>query len=383
MNAKEIIELIPEDLLSRLSAETKIDHQVKKLSGSTIFKLILFSMLGSSKVSLRVMEEFLSSATFRQLTPEAPSNSRYNSIRDRICSIKVDFFEQLFQSIFALYSRELKEEGELSKVDSTYVAISSKLLAAGMSNGGSEDKRHVKYSIQLKGSLPGSVKVFTEQQYVSEDLALSETIQHGKWLEGSVVVFDRGLQRRKSLDLFTYTSKFFVGRLRPKSKLRATDYREVPAAPEGSTITISSDTEGYLYDTPGMETAFTYRVIKGTINQSGETICLISNLMDADAYLLAQWYKQRWEIEVFFKFIKQHLNASHLVSRTENGIKVMVYMTMILATLIIVFKKKNKIAGFKIAKLRFEIELDNEIIKTIVILCGGNPDRAPHLFRSG
>jgi hypothetical protein len=167
MNAKEIIELIPKELLSRLSAETKIDHQVKKLSGATIFKLILFSMLGSSKVSLRVMEGFLASATFRQMTPDAPRNSRYNSIRDRICSINADFFEQIFQAIFTLYSRELKEETALSKVDSTYVAISSKLLSAGMRNGSSEDKRHVKYSVQLKGSLPASVRVFTEQQYIS------------------------------------------------------------------------------------------------------------------------------------------------------------------------------------------------------------------------
>jgi hypothetical protein len=67
-------------------------------------------MLGSSKVSLRVMEGFLASATFRQMTPTAPQNSRYNSIRDRICSINADFFEQIFQAIFTLYSRELKEE---------------------------------------------------------------------------------------------------------------------------------------------------------------------------------------------------------------------------------------------------------------------------------
>ena len=67
---------------------------------------------------------------------------------------------------------------------------------------------------------------------------------------------------------------------------------------------------------------------------------------------------------------------SHLVSCNENGIKVMIYMTMILATLIIVYKKKNRIKGFKIAKLKFSIELENEIIKSIVILCSGNPNKA-------
>jgi hypothetical protein len=60
----------------------------------------------------------------------------------------------------------------------------------------------------------------------------------------------------------------------------------------------------------------------------------------------------------------------------------MVYMTMILAILIIAYKKINKLKGFKIAKLRFELELENEIIKEIVVLCGGDPSRATHLFSS-
>ena len=59
----------------------------------------------------------------------------------------------------------------------------------------------------------------------------------------------------------------------------------------------------------------------------------------------------------------------------------MLYMTMIVATLIIVYKKLNKIKSYKIAKLKFEIELDNEAIKQIVIMCGGNPDRASHLLQ--
>jgi hypothetical protein len=46
------------------------------------------------------------------------------------------------------------------------------------------------------------------------------------------------------------------------------------------------------------------------------------------------------------------------------------------------YKKINKIKGFKIAKLRFEIELEDDIIKTIVRLCAGNPDNANHLFSS-
>jgi hypothetical protein len=57
-------------------------------------------------------------------------------------------------------------------------------------------------------------------------------------------------------------------------------------------------------------------------------------------------------------------------------------MTMILAILIIAYKKTNKIKGFKIAKLKFEIELENDAIKTIVMLCGGDPTKAAHYFSS-
>ena len=55
---------------------------------------------------------------------------------------------------------------------------------------------------------------------------------------------------------------------------------------------------------------------------------------------------------------------------------------MILAILIISYKKINRIKGFKIAKLKFELGLETEIMKAVVILCGGDPANAPHLFNS-
>jgi hypothetical protein len=60
----------------------------------------------------------------------------------------------------------------------------------------------------------------------------------------------------------------------------------------------------------------------------------------------------------------------------------MIYMTMIVSILILAYKKTNKIKSSKIAKLKFEIDLENEIIKTIVVLCGGDPNKAAHYFSS-
>jgi hypothetical protein len=381
MTVNELLKLIPAKIFRDLAVETKVDAQVKKLSGEVMFKLILFSMLSSDKLSLRVMETFLQSARFKSFSQFDILESKYNSIRDRICTINASYFEKLFEEIFAIYNKELKEENALSKTDSTYVALATKLFSGGMKNG-DDSKRFVKYSVNLKGSIPSSLKVHTEQSYISEELALAEVINGADCIGNCIVVFDRGLQSRNSFDRFTNTNKLFVARANPNIRCKIITSKEISIKPVESTVTLNSDHIGFLINRKEKKTEHTYRVIKGIMDQSKEEICFVTNILDEDCYTIAKWYKQRWEIETFFKFIKQHLNVKHLVSRNENGIKVMIYMTMILAILIIAYKKINRIKGFKIAKLKFEIELENEIIKTIVTLCGGDPGKAPHLFSS-
>lgn len=382
MTVDELLKLIPSNTFDDLAVETKVDFQVKKLTGEAMFKLILFSMLNTDKMSLRVMETFLSSAKFK-LFSEQDLDSRFNSIRDRICTINADYFEKLFDIIFTTYNKALKEEKSLSKADSTYVSIAASLFSIGMLNGtASYGKKHVKYSVNLKGSLPCNVKVYTEQSFVSEDLALTDLIETTNTSEGAIVVFDRGLQSRKSFDNFSDKSKLFVGRGKPQNKIEVVSVLKINAKPKESTVTITNDEIGYLSAKRGVKTKNQFRLIKAIIDSTKEEICFVTNILDLDAYLIAAFYKQRWEIELFFKFIKQNLNVKHLVSRNINGIKVMIYMTMILAILILAYKKLNKIIGYKIAKLKFEIDLDNTIIKEIVLLCGGNPAKATHLWNS-
>jgi hypothetical protein len=382
MTAGALIKLIPQKTFQDLAIETKVDAQVKQLSGEIIFKLILFSMLNSEKMSLRVMETYLQSAQFKSFTGYDILIGKYNSIRDRICCINAAYFEKLFATIFSIYNKELKEEKALSRTDSTYVALAAKLFKGGMKNGNDDNKRFVKYSVNLKGSIPSSVKVFTDQKHVSEDVALSELINDNSYIEGNIVVFDRGIQSRSSFDAFTNSGKWFITRSKLDIYYKATSTSDINTKPEGSTVTIISDQTGKLANGTKKSTEHLYRVIKATIDSSSEPICFVTNILNEDAYLIAAWYKQRWEIETFFKFIKQHLNVKHLVSRDDNGIKVMAYMTMILAILILAYKKINRLKGFKIAKLKFELELETEIMKQIVLLCGGDPGRAPHFFNS-
>jgi len=116
MTAGELIKLIPPETFRKLAMETNVDAQVKKLSGEVVFKLILFSMLNSEKLSLRVMETFLQSGQFKVFTGYDILEGKYNSIRDRICTINAEYFEKLFETIFFIYNRELKEEKRFAKL---------------------------------------------------------------------------------------------------------------------------------------------------------------------------------------------------------------------------------------------------------------------------
>ena len=95
MRVKELLQLIPEGELNVLAIETQVDHQVKKLSGLIMFQLILFSMINRKRISLRVMEEFLRSSSFRTLSNQSEIDAKYNSLSDRISMIKAEYFEQI------------------------------------------------------------------------------------------------------------------------------------------------------------------------------------------------------------------------------------------------------------------------------------------------
>ncbi len=121
-----------------------------------------------------------------------------------------------------------------------------------------------------------------------------------------------------------------------------------------------------------VDTEFRLVIVKGKTNEE-QQYWFLTNDFDLSAKEIAQAYRRRWDIEVFFRFIKQKLNVSHLVSLNKNGIEVIMYMTLIVAMLILIHKKANNI-GYKTAKRRMAMEVRNLTIALIVVECGGNPD---------
>jgi IS4 transposase len=91
-----------------------------------------------------------------------------------------------------------------------------------------------------------------------------------------------------------------------------------------------------------------YRGMKGP--RSDGTLRIVTNRLDLPAELVAEIYRQRWMIEMFFRIFKHVLGCKHLISDTFNGVEIQAYCAMIVCLLILLStgEKPNK-AMFQMA----------------------------------
>jgi hypothetical protein len=382
-NVIDLLQLIPEHFFDKIAEETNVDFQVKKLNGKLMFNLLLMGILQSERLSLRVMEELFSTQKFQSFSGlKADSSTRHSSIRDRISTIPSSYFEELFYKIAELLNCKYKQKDigkyKIERFDSTVVSLSSKLLNFGMISGkkpkeGEYRIHQLKFTIGFNGLLPHKVKVYSEQKYLAENDSLYETIMENEFEKNNVAVFDRGLNSRTKFSKIDRANKLFVTRINPTK-----NYKIINVISEQikstKTLLVEKDLLVNLRNHDGEYVKTALRLIIAKNKENNEYIYFISNIEEITSEEITEIYKMRWDIEVFFRFLKQELNLNHLVSRNHNGILVMLYMTLITAMLLLVYKHLNNVSGYKIAKLKFTNELDQELLKEIIIACNGDPN---------
>jgi IS4 transposase len=128
-----------------------------------------------------------------------------------------------------------------------------------------------------------------------------------------------------------------------------------------------------LYKQQSKRVTCDLRLVKAK-NKKGEELWFLTNIFYLSAQEVSLFYKRRWDIELFFKFIKQYLQFKRFISHTNNGMSVYLYCVLIAAILFTVFKITNHLSGFKLALLQFSLALEKDMVKDIVLFCGGNPD---------
>lgn len=385
VTVNQLLSLIPDQALSKLAADTGVDYQAKVLFGRSMFYLLLYGLAESDRTSLRSLEDTFNSRRFKLLfNLDVQQTTRYNSISDRLATMNPEFFEQSYRMIYGLFSEQFTYEETLkyniTRVDSTMVAETANKLESGMTTGIKKDgKKQIKYTVSLDGILPSSVQVFTEQAELSEDKTIPMVIlKLADTHKDNVFVFDRGVQNRGAYVDLHQKELRFVTRIRANSRYKVIEALLLPIKLKVGNLTIITDEWVYLYGSKNKRIDVPFRLIT-TRDEQGKVLLFVTNMKErpdgelVPAEDIIMIYKQRWDIEVFFRFIKQELNFSHFLSTNMNGIKIILYMTLILAMLIHIYKKYNNV-GYKTAKRRVKMELEELLTIIIVKACGGNPD---------
>lgn len=381
---KEILGYISDEKLDFFAQETLVDWNVKKLYGKELFKLCVFGVLNENRASSRVFENFYENSFFRNYAQiEEGKTVSHSSIAERIANIEVKYFELLYNHTVDVFQEKLNEKDKvkLSLYDSTITSLSASLLHFGMQNGmknkkGEQGKNSIKFTIGFDG-LPFNVKFHQDQKMISEDLALGNILEEHVASKKDIAVFDRGMKERKTMVELSENQKYFVTRIYKSSKyVVAKNSEETLLDIENESIKLVKHSKVHLFSNQ-KKSKQVFRLVEGILKSDGEKILFLSNLPE-DAFTaeqIAEIYKSRWDIERFFRFIKQNLNFKHYFSRQWNGIQVMIYIILIASILLLAYIKLNELKGYKIPKMSFCNQLQNEIINQIIIHCGGNPSK--------
>ncbi len=149
--------------------------------------------------------------------------------------------------------------------------------------------------------------------------------------KGSIVVFDRAYVDFVLFAALIKIGVYFVTRLKDGMQF---DVIEVRGVPQGRNI-LRDDlirfTSKKAQEVLGQHN--TFRLVESVDPETGESITVLTNHLEFGSTTIARIYKDRWNIEIFFKTIKQHLRIKTFVGTTENALRIQIWtaLTTILA----------------------------------------------------
>ncbi|WP_163860256.1 IS4 family transposase [Paenibacillus elgii] len=172
------------------------------------------------------------------------------------------------------------------------------------------ERAGIKLHVALDAATEQPVQV-TETIGTAHDGPIGEQLSNKSY----ILVNDRAYGKIKRFDQYALDKQYFVTRIKENVAL-VTPHSLNRMASETSNVT--RDMTCYL-GTPQCQSSLRHRVVVFTDN-NGKEIRVATNLMHLSAEQVADAYKARWGIEVFFRWIKQNLNVPVLFGTTKNAV---------------------------------------------------------------
>lgn len=187
--------------------------------------------------------------------------------------------------------------------------------------------------IDLRGNIPCFIHVSTGKMH---DV---NALDHLPLEPGAFYLMDRGYIDFARLYGFVEQAAFFV--TRAKKNLQSRWLRRRPVDKTlglrcDQTIVLTGPTTARAYPAP-------LRRIKYVDPETGKRLVFLTNNFMLDALTIAKLYKSRWQVELFFKWIKQHLHIKAFYGTSENAVKTQIWIAMSVYVLVAIVKKELKL----------------------------------------
>jgi len=330
----QVMDFLPMHEFRKCVKRYRGHYKVKHFSCLDQFLCMAFAQLTyreslrDIEACLRAMQNKLYHMGFRS---KISRNTISNANEKRDWRIYADFAQILIRIARELYINEelgIELNHTVYALDSTTIDLCLSLFpwAKFRKNKGAI-KLHT--LIDLRSSIPSFIKITHGK--VHDVNILDDLIPE----PGSFYVMDRGYLDFSRLYILTQCLAYFV--IRSKSNLK---FRRVYSRPVDKSTGLKCDQTIVL---TGINSSKYYpdklRRIRYYDEENNKDLTFLTNNFSLQAIIIAQLYKNRWQIELFFKWIKQHLRIKAFYGTSENAVKTQIWIAISVYVLVAIIKK--------------------------------------------
>jgi hypothetical protein len=336
----QLMDHVPLTTFRRCVARYDGDRRVQQFSCLDQFRCFAFAQL-TWRESLRDIEACLRAQLsklyhlgFRSSTISRNTMSNANAIRD--WRIYADFAQHLIKLARKLYVNDAPEG--LEELDTVY-ALDSSTIDLCLSVFPWAPFRSTKAAIKLhtlldlRGNIPSFI--FISDGKMHDVNILDQLVPEA----GAFYVMDRGYVDFERLARLDDAGSFFV--TRAKSNMQAKRRYSNPVDRSTGLICDQTIILTGFYTRQGFDRPL--RRIKFNDPVTGKTLVFLTNNFILSALTIAQLYKYRWQVELFFKWIKQHLRIKAFFGTSENAVKSQIWSAICVYVLVAIVKKRLSI----------------------------------------
>ena len=332
----QLMAFLPLSTFRRCVATHRGEHKVKDFSCLDQFLAMSFAQLTyreslrDIEVNLRAQAKRLYHMGFRCST--ISRNTLANANATRPWQIYADFAQHLIGIARPLYANEplgLDLDATVYAFDATTIDLCLSVYPwAPFRRAKAAVKLHT--LLDLRGSIPSFIHITdgkTHEVNVLDDLLIEP---------GAFYLMDRGYLDFARLFSIHQAQAFFVTRAKSNTQFK----RRYSHPVDRAATPVICDQTGVLtvfYSSKDYPATLRRVVIKDEV---GKRITFLTNNFALKPELIAQLYRQRWQVELFFKWIKQHLRIKTFLGTSENAVKTQIWIAVCTYVLIAIAKKR-------------------------------------------